>query len=887
MSSTTAVNVGGIQFDRNDLLGRGGYGSVYRGKYKGKSIAVKRIMKEKDGRDPIAGNELKFLQQLRHPNIVKLVHFTSDVDFTYLALELCGASLDQVFLSEDDLRKYKGPALPNDFEVFSQLATGLRYIHSQRVIHRDINPTNILISVKHTDQGEEATIKWADFVFAREVSERGTFTMSGVKGTLPWFSPEEMEIMGRDLRIEKTKGSIKSDVFKEGLVFGYILLNGRHIYGENEYDIVVNMKQNNRVNMSEIHQKHLARNLIEKMLTYTPDTRITSEEVVDQLQSIKTKLIEGEKHLHQLCADNCPTHIRDSIKILMQIGVDINAENIFGWNALHILCRYHSSSHFVDAIKLLIELSIDKNAKTNDGSNALHILCRYNSSSHLIDAIKLLIELGIDKAAKNNDGKNALHLLYECHSSPQSFQAIELLIELGVDLNAEDINGSTIPVNVDGIQFARNDFLGSGTYGHVYRGTYKGQSIAVKRILRSGAQNHDNELKILKQLDHPNIVKLVHFTSNADFDYFALELCDASLDQVFLNGKDNPKYKGPALPNNFEVFYQLATGLKYIHSKKLIHRDIKPENILISVKHTDQGEELMIKWADFGLSREVSERGTFTMSGVKGTKIWFSPEVMEIMGRDLQIEKAKGSIKSDVYAEGLVFGYILLKGKHIYGENALEIAKNITKSVNMSGIHQKHLARTLIEQMLTSTPEKRITSEEVVNQLGDIKNKLTEEEKNLHRLCADQCRTTDYSILPQWMFDTFVYRSDIRDKIESLIQLGIDINAKDKDGWNALHFLCRNNSSPHLIVAIKLLIELGIDKNAKTNDGSNALHILCEYNSSQHLIDAIKLLIELEIDKAAKNNDGKNALQLLCRHNSSPQSFQAIELLIKLGVDLR
>ncbi|XP_057373621.1 death-associated protein kinase 1-like [Daphnia carinata] len=447
---------------------------------------------------------------------------------------------------------------------------------------------------------------------------------------------------------------------------------------------------------------------------------------------------------------------------------------------------------------------------------------------------------------------------------------------------------STVAENVDGIQFDRKYRLGTGGYGSVFRGTYKGQSVAVKRIdIRpERVQIVDRELKILLQLDdHPNVVKLFYFTRDKDFNYFVLELCDASLDQVFLNEDDPRKYKGPALPNNFEVFFQLATGLEYIHSQQLIHRDIKPENILIFVKHTDlTAEKITIKWADFGFSREVSEWGTFIMSGVKGTLIWFSPEEMEISSRDVHTEKIKGPTKSDVYAEGLVFGYILLKGRHIYGENKDDIARNIKDSnpVSMSEIHHKHLARNLIEQMLIKTPGERITSKQVVDQLQSIKIKLTEGEKNLHRLCADQCPTPDYSILPQWIFR---YPRDIRNDIKSLMQLGIDINAKNDDGWNALHLLCSNNSSQHLTDAIELLIELGIDKNTKNDNGSNALHLLCRNNSSPHLIDAIKLLIELGFDKKAKDKNGSNALHLLCGFNSSQHLIDAIKLLIELGID--
>ncbi|XP_057371130.1 serine/threonine-protein kinase/endoribonuclease IRE1-like [Daphnia carinata] len=439
MSSTTAVKVDGIEFERSDLLGCGGFGSVHRGKFKSQSVAVKKIMKI-NGKNKVVDNELKILQQLNHPNIVKFVHYASDADFYDFALELCDASLDTVFLNEDDPRKYKGPALPNNFEVFSQIATGLKHIHSENLIHRDIKPENILISVKQTKQGNDITIKLADFGLSRKVSDQRTFTMSELRGTLVWFSPEEMEIMGRDVSIEKTKGSHKSDVYAEGLLFGYILLKGKHIYGENPYDIVVNMKQKNLANMSEIHQTHLARNLIEQMLNNTPDTRIISEEVVNQLEAINIELSEKEKKLHQL--STCPTtDCRNKIESLMQLGVDLNAKDDDGWNALHLLCSNDSSPHLIHAIQLFIELGIDKDAKINDGSNALHLLCSNNSSPHLIDAIKLLIELGIDKNAKTNYGSNALHLLCSNNSGPHFIDAIKLLIKFGIDKNAKTNDG--------------------------------------------------------------------------------------------------------------------------------------------------------------------------------------------------------------------------------------------------------------------------------------------------------------------------------------------------------------------------------------------------------------------------------------------------------------
>ncbi len=158
--------------------------------------------------------------------------------------------------------------------------------------------------------------------------------------------------------------------------------------------------------------------------------------------------------------------------------------------------------------------------------------------------------------------------------------------------------------------------------------------------------------------------------------YFALELCAASLDQIFLDPNDPKKYKGPKLPHHSTACSQLASGLDYIHSKKLIHRDIKPANVLISIVDSTTGQVKM-KWADFGLSRSVNERGTFTInSGIKGTKNWYAPELLKLSSQSEQSEQSRGTVKSDVFAQGLVFAYLLLDGQHLYG-NDYEISVNI------------------------------------------------------------------------------------------------------------------------------------------------------------------------------------------------------------------
>jgi serine/threonine-protein kinase/endoribonuclease IRE1 len=154
-------------------------------------------------------------------------------------------------------------------------------------------------------------------------------------------------------------------------------------------------------------------------------------------------------------------------------------------------------------------------------------------------------------------------------------------------------------------------------------------------------------------------------------------LCDASLDKLFLKEKDPNKYIWP-MPKKTEALLQLAKGLEYIHQRGLVHRDIKPQNVLIRLDSATR--QVVMKWADFGYSKRVNERGTFSMSGVRGTYDYFAPEILKLLDEDSSAEnqvQKRGTVKSDVFAEGLVFGYFISGGIHPLGTTSYQIQMNL------------------------------------------------------------------------------------------------------------------------------------------------------------------------------------------------------------------
>ena len=158
-------------------------------------------------------------------------------------MELCAGTLEYVCNN-----KYNGPALPPDENVLYQITCGLSYIHSKKLVHRDIKPTNILVSLT-----DPVVIKIADFGHTKPTNENGSFTYSAGTGTMCWVPAECFGNAPQNLRkygnSGKRRDSIMRDIFSTGLVFFYFLTRRQHLFGEEFREIDRNIEENKPVNL--------------------------------------------------------------------------------------------------------------------------------------------------------------------------------------------------------------------------------------------------------------------------------------------------------------------------------------------------------------------------------------------------------------------------------------------------------------------------------------------------------------------------------------------------------------------------------------------------------------------------------------------------------------
>lgn len=247
--------------------------------------------------------------------------------------------------------------------------------------------------------------------------------------------------------------------------------------------------------------------------------------------------------------------------------------------------------------------------------------------------------------------------------------------------------------------------IGQGSYGSVTRGTNKatGAVRAIKTISKSQVKNIDRfrlEISIMKQLDHPNIIKLFEtFEDNRNI-YLVMELCAGGelFDRIIELGHLS-EHQAAIL------MQQILRAIYYMHQNNVMHRDLKPENFLFLTKESIEKSPLKI--IDFGLSCRF-EAGDL-MSTKAGTPYYVAPQVLA----------GKYDELCDVWSCGVIM-YVLLCGyPPFYGDTDSEVLRKVREGVvTFNPADWRNIsddAKDLIKKMLKLNPKDRYTAEQAMN----------------------------------------------------------------------------------------------------------------------------------------------------------------------------
>ena len=244
-----------IIYEENDssLLGKGGYGKVYRGKCHGKEVAIKKYHNSTEEAFTELRVEAKLLQQSHHPCFVCLEGVCV---YPIMALVLELAPLGS--LSFPLLKKKVPIHRLTIFRIALEVAAALRFIHQQGIVFRDLKADNVLLWTLNPDS--LCHCKVTDFGIATHLSPVG---VKGLKGTKGFIAPEVLHI---DKRKQRSGYDHKADTFSFAMLL-YQMIARRHPYHDvqaQRIDAYIEMGE--RPKLSDIHNAQCAFSYLTKLM---------------------------------------------------------------------------------------------------------------------------------------------------------------------------------------------------------------------------------------------------------------------------------------------------------------------------------------------------------------------------------------------------------------------------------------------------------------------------------------------------------------------------------------------------------------------------------------------------------------------------------------------
>ena len=270
--------------------------------------------------------------------------------------------------------------------------------------------------------------------------------------------------------------------------------------------------------------------------------------------------------------------------------------------------------------------------------------------------------------------------------------------------------------------------LGKGSFGEVFLTTKEGSNelFATKKMDKEYADSPKvskylkNEIAILKELKHKNVIKLEEVKTTKNHYYLVMEYCNGGSLSDCLN-EYQEKYGKPFSEEIVQyLMRQIVEGIKYIHNKNIIHRDLKLDNILVNF-HLDADRKNLnmmkaeVKIIDFGFSIHIKKNDL--CYSTLGSPINMDPSILKKLA-DQRTGQNDGKMvgydqKADIWSIGTLC-YEMLIGKSAFDSETL--GELVQKVENGSYKIPTHLSKELISflnGMLQYNAEKRLNANEL------------------------------------------------------------------------------------------------------------------------------------------------------------------------------
>ena len=364
--------------------------------------------------------------------------------------------------------------------------------------------------------------------------------------------------------------------------------------------------------------------------------------------------------------------------------------------------------------------------------------------------------------------------------SPNSFGSFKLSTQLIKDLKdiklIKENNSKNTDREIKIGNYLIKKTLGKGTFGKVKLAIYipEKKKVAIKILEKRRIKEEDDiirlkrEFEMLSQFNHPNIITVSEIFESSEAYFTVMEFCEGG---ELYNYIVTNKYLSEEKSAFF--YYQLISGLEYIHSLGIVHRDLKPENLLLTHEH-------ILKIIDFGLSNYFKNDQIKLLETPCGSPCYASPEMLSGNSYD--------GFKIDIWATGIILfamlcGYLPFddKNNNVLFQKILECKIKFPQKLSVE-------AKDLLKKILVTNPDKRISIPEIKKHPFFLKGKnIFEKYFTIYQVTPNEIDDSDNSsCFYDYMEDNFFINNllfyDSKKKSEIILNKLI----KEEE------FLCRN-----------------------------------------------------------------------------------------------